>query len=211
MSGLEAGLIALLLPVWWGSLAQRWLQVPFAALVVALAIVSRSWAQISGELWVAWLLAGLLVGEGAFLVSMALLGNRLVVVRRALASVPRMVRAHAHYPGAVLYYVMIALSEELIVRVVLQAGILGGGPIAVLVTSLAFAAVHWRPGQRWLSAELVDLFLFSCLMGACFDLTHSLPLVVAAHTVRNLNAAYVRRMTVDRSQVSDAGVQCQEA
>lgn len=211
MSGLTAGLIALLLPVWWGSLSRRWLQVPFWAIVAVLAVISRSWTHLSGELWAAWLLFGLVVGEVAFLGSLLVLGNRFVAVQRALTGAPRMIRAHAHYPAGMLYYALVALSEELVVRVVLQAGVLGGGPIAVLVTSFAFAAVHWRPGQGWLSAEIVDLFLFSCLMGVCFDLTHSLPLVVAAHLVRNLNAAYVRRMTVDRSQVADPGVHCQEA
>jgi len=211
VSGLEAALVGVMLPVWWGSLATRWLRVPFALLVLSLAYVSRSWEVVSLDRWGLWLAVGVAVGAVAFTASVALLGNPVAVVADSLRRLPDMFLAHARRPMAILYYLAVATSEEFIVRVTLQGAVLGGGAVAIAVTSLLFGAVHCRPGRGVLTLEMLDLLLFSCLMGVLFDVTHSLPLVVAAHAVRNLNAAYMRGTTLDTRRVADPGVHGQEA
>lgn len=81
-------------------------------------------------------------------------------------------------------------SEEVVWRLVVLGRLLAlaGAPIALAVSSVGFAASHWRLGRRGVAAHLVTGVLF----GSIYLLTGRLAAAVAAHGMYNLLVAVGR-------------------
>lgn len=88
------------------------------------------------------------------------------------------------------------LVEELLFRNGLQKALTGrvGGPVAVLVTSLVFAALHWLSyassaiSALSLAIPLTIIFLTSVLLGLAYWKTENLLVPIAVHAAMNFIA-----------------------
>ncbi len=148
------------------------------------------------------LLLALAVGHLAFAASLLLSQRSWRAARGGLvASLARVYRPGAG--GTALFYLLLALAEELLLRV-LPLGLWGAGWGTVCGSALVFAALHvWRPGRRGLPLpQLLDLFLFGCVLAALY-LAWGDPWTPAlAHALRNLAVA---KVMVRRDLLAAAG------
>ncbi len=99
----------------------------------------------------------------------------------------------------ILYYLVISGFEEVLWRATVQK-LMGDTIIVIVLTSLFFALRHIRKSKTMYVIELLDIFLLSCVLGLLFLATHSIYLVTAAHTVRNINLSYLQRVKLLRKR-----------
>jgi len=95
-----------------------------------------------------------------------------------------------------LFYLLLALAEELLFRALPLSWLLARGPVHpgwVLGLALLFVLVHgYRPGRRGSPLLLgLDLFLLALVLGLFFLATGDLWPLVIAHAVRNGSLAKV--------------------
>jgi membrane protease YdiL (CAAX protease family) len=137
-----------------------------------------------------WVPLGLLGGQIAFVVSVALVrASPRAALNHALpirAFMPRGVLA-----TVVGRYLLISAFEEVFWRGTVQS-LLGGYQWAILASSAFFVLSHLPRSPAIRAIEAAELFLFSCMLGCLFLWSHSVHLVTVVHAVRNMNLWCIR-------------------
>jgi len=133
-----------------------------------------------------WLIVGLIVGQGLFLLSLAI--NRLSIAEplSCIAS-PRSHFSYSYeHPFILIKSLLIAFYEELLWRGTIVY-LLGNSSFAVIASSLWFTSIHLHKRKEFVWVEWLDLLLFSMLLGLLFLTTTNLLFVTVIHAVRNIN------------------------
>lgn len=91
-----------------------------------------------------------------------------------------------------VHYLAVAAGEETFYRMGLQSGLLGDALPAVLAVAVAFVVVHQVGRRELVIVNVLELLVFACLLGWAYAVTHSLPLVIGAHALRNIGIVLVR-------------------
>lgn len=142
-----------------------------------------------GNYDIGWLILGLIIGQGLFLVSVAI--NRLSIAETLnhAISLKSQLQYYRQHPLTTLRSVLVSFYEELLWRGTIIY-LLGNSCSAVIITSLWFASVHLHKRKEFIWIEWLDFLLFSAVLGFLFIITSNLFFVIGIHTIRNLNVAW---------------------
>lgn len=180
------------------------LQAPL--LILAIVYAWRS-GVFSRDLVAPWAIGlGLAGGHVIFGLSLLVTDRNLRAAASHLLDMGALWNFLAESPALLFRMLAVSLAEELIYRVAAQGMLLewtGSPPIAIVVVAAAFAVVHWHffrnpPLQ---SAEFMG---FALLLGTLYHWSGSFVLVVAIHTVRNLEILYLEYL-VKLEELGDVG------
>jgi len=125
-----------------------------------------------------------LIGFGVFVLSVVVTTQPTTYLASTLSSLkmaPR--RTHQQALFCALYT---ATAEELMWRVTLQSilSISLSPVLAIIIVAIVFTTLH-RQRSAGFNHHLVEMLLFSMLLGTQYALTHDLLGVIAVHAIRN--------------------------
>ena len=176
---------------------RRWLLSlrPFLLIAIILIIATgRATLCLQPENYdLGWLILGLIMGHGLFLLSLAI--NRLSTVEPLsyIASSKSHLAYVYEHPSILLRSLLTAFYEELLWRGTIIY-LLGNSSLAVIVASLWFISIHLHKRKELIWVEWLDLLLFSISLGFLFLATTNLLFVTVIHAVRNINViCFVRQ------------------
>lgn len=141
---------------------------------------------------------GTLSGQLLFFLSLVLVNLSVNKAWNAIKSCQGFIRHYFNF-RIFFYYLVISGFEEILWRATIQ-NLLGETLIAIVITSLFFALRHLRKSKTVYVMDFLDIFLLSCLLGSLFLATHSIYLVTAAHTVRNINLSFLQKVKLLRKR-----------
>jgi len=167
-------------------------------LQTVLILIALRWMWLSGGLTrTLWspvdIGAGLVLGHLLFVVSLGITHQHPGDVARHAVDLRSIAAFTSKTPELCLRFLGVAAIEELVYRAAAQDMLLTlwGRPLpAIGVTALSFCLLH----NHFLKNGLVSAFefiLFTLTIGVVYYYTSSLTLVILAHTVRNVESAYL--------------------
>lgn len=149
---------------------------------------------------------GLLAGHLLFALSLGITHQHAGDVWRHFTDWRGIVSFAVKSPEIIIRFFGVAAAEELVYRVAaigMLSALLHHSIPAVIVSALFFCLLHnhfFRKG--WGSA--FEFLLFALIIGAVYDFTWSLTLVVLIHLVRNVESAYLEYCTLIEEVRDDA-------
>lgn len=153
-------------------------------------LVSGSYKLLSSDQHVFLnLVGGLLGGQLMFFLSL-LITTQSFAAAFQLIKLPIYALAEILKPFS-LRYAGISVLEELVWRGSVQRS-LGSNLFSIGLVALVFSLAH-TPKTNHHRPVLVDLFIFSTLLGIIFAVTDSIYLVIAIHTIRNINLTVMKK------------------
>ena len=138
-----------------------------------------------------YLLTGVVLGSGAFFLSIAINNLSITKAIRIFSRVTLLFSFCSRVKKVLFTIVWLAFFEEVIWRGV-GIFLLGGSGAAAALVSLWFASVHLAKRERIVMVEWIDFLLFSFLLSFSFFVTQNLILVVEIHAIRNILIAFYK-------------------
>lgn len=117
--------------------------------------------------------------------------------KTAVLCSPRWLRFAARSEGLLVREARVALHEELLWRVLptlLLVDRLGLHPSVLAAVAAVFTAVHLRTIRTLYVVNLLELMLFSLVLGGAYLLWRDVLLVCTLHVVRNLSFVYLQAL-----------------
>jgi membrane protease YdiL (CAAX protease family) len=139
------------------------------------------------------IILGLFLGHNLVIMSLCIVRLSLQPVQWTLRLIPDLLATYATRVDVVIRYLLVAIYEECLWRGTIQSR-LGTSPGAIILTSVLFTLAHLNKRRTVCLAELIDLFLFSAILGCLFAGFNALYLVILVHLIRNVDLSYLGRV-----------------